>query len=88
MEESRNNDTIHVVIVSPNEVLFEDDVKKITIPTPLQTIAILPEHTPLYAEIAKGEIEITTKKDAIKKITIEGGVVRVKMNRVSVIIGF
>ena len=81
-------DTIHVVIVSPNEVMFEDDVKKITIPTPLQTIAILPEHTPLYAQVSKGEIEITTKKDVIQKILVEGGVVRVKMNRVSVIIGF
>jgi F0F1-type ATP synthase epsilon subunit len=81
-------DTIHVVVVSPNEVMFEDDVKKITIPTPIQTIAILPEHTPLYAEIAKGEIEITTKKDKIETLAVEGGVVRVKMNRVSVIIGF
>ena len=88
MAENKQIDTIHVVIVSPNEVLFEDDVKKITVPTPLQTIAILPEHTPLYAVVSKGAIEITTKKDKIETVAVEGGVVRVKMNRVSVIIGF
>ena len=82
------DDILHVVIVNPNEVIFEDEVKKIIAPTATQEIAILPQHTPLYAELVKGEIEITTKKDKMQKIAIEGGILRVKLNRVSIIVGF
>lgn len=81
-------DILHLVIVNPNEVLFEDDVKKVTAPTTNQEIAILPQHTPLYAQISKGEIEITTKKDKVIKVPVEGGVIRVKMNKASIIVGF
>lgn len=84
----RTEDTISLVVVDPNEVIFEDEVKKIMVPTPTQEIAILPQHTPLYAQLVKGDIEITTKKDKKIKIAIESGIIRVKMNKVSIVVGF
>ena len=82
------NHQFHLTIVNTDNLIFEDDVKKIIAPGSTQDIAILPDHTPLYSDLIKGEIEITLLNDKIKKIPIEGGIIRVKLNFVSIIIGF
>lgn len=82
------NHQFHLTIVNPNKLIFEDDVKKIIAPGSTQDIAILPDHTPLYSDLIKGEIEITLLNDKTQKIPIEGGIIRVKLNIVSIIIGF
>ncbi len=82
------NNQFHLTIVSPDNLIFEDDVKKLIAPGSTQDIAILPDHTPLYSDLVKGEIEITLLNDQIQKISIEGGIIRVKLNIVSIIIGF
>jgi len=82
------NHQFHLTIVNPDNLVFEDDVKKIIAPGSTQDIAILPDHTPLYSDLIKGEIEITLLNDQIQKIPIEGGIIRVKLNIVSIIIGF
>lgn len=82
------NNQFHLTIVNPDNLIFEDDVKKIIAPGSTQDIAILPDHTPLYSDLVKGEIEITLLNNQIKKIPIEGGIIRVKLNIVSIIVGF
>jgi F-type H+-transporting ATPase subunit epsilon len=77
-----------LIIVSPDATVFEGQVIKLIAPGYNQDIAILPNHTPLYAQLNQGELLITTPDGYQKKIPIDGGIIRVKLNRVSVIIGF
>lgn len=82
------NQKFHVAIVDPNKVRYEADIKRLIAPGVLQDIAILPDHTPLYAQLKDGEVEIQEISDKTVKIPIESGIIRVKMNRVSIIVGF
>jgi F-type H+-transporting ATPase subunit epsilon len=83
-----SNQQFHLTIVNPNKLIFEADVKRVIAPGSTQDIAILPDHTPLYSNLIKGEIEVTLLNDQIQKIPIDGGIIRVKLNIVSIIIGF
>ena len=82
------NQEFHLTIVDPDKVIFEDNVKRIIAPGSIQDIAILPDHTPLYSDLKAGEIEITSINDKIEKIPIDSGVIRVRRNKVSIIVGF
>ena len=88
MADSDPSTEFSVVVVSPDEVLFEDSAIKIMAPGIEQEIAILPDHTPLYAELIKGTIVITKTDESEKEFPIESAILRVKQNRVSIILGF
>lgn len=77
-----------LIIVSPDALIFDGKAKKLIAPGFNQEIAILPNHTPLYAQLNKGELVITTTMNQIKTFPIDGGIIRVKVNRVSIIVGF
>ena len=81
-------DEFDLVIVNPDKVLFEGQVKKMLIPGSYQRLAILPNHTPFYGELKKGSINIITSSDDSKDVDIEGGLIRVRMNKVSILVGF
>lgn len=78
----------HLLIVSPDRIVLETEAKRVFLPGPIQEIAVLPDHTPLYSELIKGVIRVETETDELKEVDIEGGIVRVRQNQVSVILGF
>lgn len=80
--------TLHVVVVSPDQLLLETEATKVIVPGAVQELAILPNHTPLYSDLIKGTIRIETVGDKTKEIDIEGGILRVRQNKVSLILGF
>ncbi|MFC1751067.1 F0F1 ATP synthase subunit epsilon [Pseudomonadota bacterium] len=84
----KSSDTIDLLIVSPDEVIFEDKITRLIAPGVFQDIALLPDHTPLYAELKQGDLKITKADGGKETISIETGIVRVKSNRISVITGF
>jgi len=77
-----------LIIVSPDEVVLETTATRLMAPGVYQEIAILPDHTPLYAELKKGEVKITQSDSKEEKVPIESGIMRVKQNKVSIILGF
>jgi F-type H+-transporting ATPase subunit epsilon len=81
-------ETFTLLIVSPDETLHEGEVTKVLVPGISQELAILPHHTPLYAQLVKGDITIFQSQSDKKTLPIEGGIVRVKHNRVSILVGF
>lgn len=87
-EKNEPNTEFSIVIVTPDKVLLEDKAKKLTAPGIYQEIAILPDHTPLYAELKKGDVKVVLSNDQDKSIPIERAIMRVKQNKVSVIMGF
>lgn len=76
-----------LLIVTPDKVLFEGDATRVLAPGVYQEIAILPDHTPLYAQLIKGEIKATIQGEE-QTFPVESGLLRVKQNRVSIVLGF
>jgi len=80
--------SFHLVVVSPDKTLIETEASKVIVPGIMQELAILPDHTPLYSELIKGVIHITTTAGKVKEIDIESGILRVRQNHCSIILGF
>lgn len=76
-----------LVIVTPDKVLFESKAKRVMLPGYFQELAILPDHTPLYSELINGEVVVETENET-RKFPVDTGIVRVKQNKVTVVVGF
>jgi F-type H+-transporting ATPase subunit epsilon len=66
-------------IITPEKVVYQDEISEITIPTEYGEITILPNHTPLVTLAVTGEIRI--RKENIKDLiplSISSGVVEIK----------
>lgn len=68
---------IHFKIVSPERVVYEDDVDQITLPAKEGEITVLPNHIPLVASLHAGELVIK-KGDRFIPMAISGGFVEVQ----------
>ncbi|MBI4262401.1 ATP synthase F1 subunit epsilon [Candidatus Uhrbacteria bacterium] len=68
---------LHFKIVSPERIVFEDDVDQVTIPTKDGEITVLPNHLPLVAALQAGELLIKTGAARIP-MAISGGFVEVQ----------
>jgi F-type H+-transporting ATPase subunit epsilon len=79
---------LQVIIVSPDKTILEAEANRVFVPGIIQELAILPHHTPLYSELVKGVIKVEATDGTIKEIDIDSGIIRVRQNRVSIILGF
>src|SRR3989304_6274882 len=78
----------NLAIITPDEVLFEDTITRLIAPGATMDLAILPNHTPLYAQIKPGTIRLITASGEKKTFPIESGLMRVKNNQAILITGF
>jgi F0F1-type ATP synthase epsilon subunit len=76
------------VVVNPDKVLWEGKATRVVVPGFIQELSILPNHTPLYSQLKPGKMVIYPETGSSETIEIDGGIVRVKHNKVSVIVGF
>jgi F-type H+-transporting ATPase subunit epsilon len=83
-----NEALLDVIIVSPDATVLETSAQKVLVPGTIQELAILPNHTPLYAELVKGVVKIENEAGKVQEIDIESGIIRVRRNKVSIILGF
>lgn len=82
------SDVFNLIIVSPDTTVFDGEVTRLIAPGHNMDIAILPDHTPLYAQLKTGDLQITKSDGSIQTIPIDSGIIRVKLNRASIIVGF
>lgn len=68
---------IHFKIITPEQVVYESEIEKLVIQTQMGQIAILPEHMPLVALLAPGEM-VVHKKDGEHAFATAEGIVEVK----------
>lgn len=68
---------IHFKIVSPERVVYEDDVDQITLPAKEGEITILSNHIPLVASLRAGELVVKIG-DHFIPMAISGGLVEVQ----------
>jgi F-type H+-transporting ATPase subunit epsilon len=72
-------DKIKFKIVTPERVVFEDEVDSITLPTRTGEITVLPNHIPLVSSLKAGEVLIRKGKQEIP-MAISGGFVEIAEN--------
>jgi len=66
-------------IITPERIVYQDDISEITLPTEAGEITVLPYHTPLVTLAKTGEIRI--KKENVKEpitLSIASGVVEIR----------
>jgi F-type H+-transporting ATPase subunit epsilon len=63
-------------IITPEKIVFEEDIDQVTLPTKDGEITVLPHHVPLVSIVQPGEILI--KKNAVDiPLAVSGGMVQV-----------
>ncbi len=76
--------TLQLEIVTPEKVVFKDEVDQVTLPTILGEITVLPAHATLLTQASSGEIRI--KKNTKEFfLALTGGFIEVNNNKVTVL---
>jgi F-type H+-transporting ATPase subunit epsilon len=77
-----------IEVVTPDEKVFEDEVDSATFPGSDGSFQILNNHAPMITTLGKGDmkfVKIVDKKPVETHILVEGGVVEVLNNKVTVL---
>ena len=69
----------HLILSSPDAVLYDGEVEEITVPTESGEISVLGDHTPLVTLIIPGVMIIKTKNEE-KTLAVGGGFLKVANN--------
>jgi F-type H+-transporting ATPase subunit epsilon len=76
--------TLKLEIVTPEAVVYSDDVQMVTLPAAQGRIGVLPHHTRLMTQVEPGEIAIRTD-DGTTFLAVGMGLVLVTPDRVSIV---
>jgi len=75
---------ITLEIVTPERVVYSDEIDQVSLPTPQGEITILPHHIPLISALSAGEL-IVRKGDIDVPMAISSGFVEVRPDKVVVL---
>ena len=75
-----------VTVIGEHETLYYGECTALTVPTNIDTITILPNHTPIIAKLGKGEVSIHNGHSKQTLAQIESGLLFVGDNEASVLI--
>lgn len=70
-------------VVTPERVLFEEEVSQVTLPTQEGEITVLPNHIPLISVLKPGEVRFKKGNEEIPFV-VAGGFIEVLPDQVSV----
>ncbi len=74
-------------IVTPERLVFEQDVDQVTLPTKEGEITVLPDHVPLVASLASGDL-VAKENGEVIPFALSGGFVEINNNEVAVLADF
>ena len=75
---------IHVELITPERVVFRDEVDFVVAPSAMGEVGILPHHAPLLAQLAPGEVRLK-KAGETQHLAVTGGFLEVQHgSRVSI----
>lgn len=75
---------IKAEVITPAGIVFKDDVDMVVAPSIDGEIGMMPKHTPLLANLKKGEVRVK-KGDSIKKFNIEDGFLEAMPDKVIIL---
>jgi F-type H+-transporting ATPase subunit epsilon len=76
---------LHVKIIDPNKVVFEGETEYVMAPGKQGALGIMPNHTPMFAELVKGDLYIAYPSEQV--IPIDSGILKVRGDDVIILIG-
>ncbi len=71
-------------IISAHEITFKGDATSVTLPGEMGSFTVLKNHAALISVLTKGSIRYTTPNGEERKLDIDGGIVDVNNNKISV----
>ena len=75
---------MHLEIITPDKKVYQGEVTEASFPGADGSFQILKNHAPLVSALAKGQVSFTAAGKKVE-MTIDGGVVEVKDNRIIVL---
>ena len=72
-------------IYTPDQTVFEGDIKSITVPGTSGSFEILKDHAPIISTLDNGKVIVRTSDNQANTFQIKGGVVEVIQNKVIVL---
>jgi F-type H+-transporting ATPase subunit epsilon len=78
-------DTIHFDLVSPERLLFSEDVHMVTLPGAEGYFGVLAGHAPLLSALKPGVIEVRNEGNGPLKLFVRGGFAEVDGQRIVVL---
>jgi F-type H+-transporting ATPase subunit epsilon len=76
---------MHLEIVTPDEKVFEGDVKLIQLPGTTGSFEILNNHSPIISTLKNGKIKVTVTDNSSQSFEIKSGVVEMQNNKIVVL---
>ena len=77
--------TIHVDVVSAEELIFSGEATFVALPGEAGELGIYPRHTPLITRIRPGSVRIQTADGGEEFVFVAGGILEVQPNCVTVL---
>ncbi len=75
---------LRLEIVTPERMVFDDDVDFVTVPTASGEAGIFPNHAPLISALKPGILTYSIK-GAANRLAVRGGFVEVKSDKVAIL---
>lgn len=79
--------TLHLEIISPEKVVFSENVDEVIVPTTTGQITVLPHHVSLFTQIAPGELTIK-RGGGEDYFAVTGGFLEVAKNKTTILADF
>lgn len=76
--------TLHLKIVTPEKLIFEEDVDSVLVPSAEGELGILPHHTNLMARLTPGELKIK-KGGRLESLASGGGFLEMSNNNLTIL---
>jgi F-type H+-transporting ATPase subunit epsilon len=77
--------TIHIDVVSAEEMIFSGEAKFVALPGEAGELGIYPRHTPLITRIKPGAVRIVKADDTEEFVFVAGGLLEVQPNAITVL---
>jgi F-type H+-transporting ATPase subunit epsilon len=77
--------TIKFQIVTPERMVFEEEITQVTVPTKEGEITILPDHLPLVASLMPGVIDVRVKNGETEIMSVSGGFIEVLKDKIVIL---
>lgn len=74
---------VHLVVLSPEQTLFDGEVESVTLPGTCGSFTVLPNHAPVISSLEAGAVEYVSGGER-KSLEIKSGFIEFKKNEMTV----
>jgi F-type H+-transporting ATPase subunit epsilon len=76
---------MYLEIITPEKKVYSGDVEAVKLPGAEGSLGILKNHAPLIATLKQGTVKVTEASKKVENFDINGGVVEVLNNKITIL---